>query len=507
MKKIISVLICVILSFSMLTIINATAQQKITVYVDDQELKFDVEPEVINGRTMVPFRLIFEALGAEISYDSSSSEVTAKRVWNGNPEDADPAKYITPAYLKLKIGSKTMETVINKKMDKVSLDVAPYIKNGRTLVPVRAISESFGADVYWDDSTKTVNIYSNNFFTGSHFIGSSETSTDMWREDFYHFYNGKLYFTFEKSGKTKLFRFLDNEYVWDGYFLYTEKLSPKDNTIGFDKINNKLIYYTEDYIENDNSYINTDYYYTVDFDGQNAEMVAKDQFTGFFKDNNHDISKKIIYSHPEWWGVRDNNDYAASPFTKTGEYIYDENNWNERPIFLVRFSKNYVNCEDYSNQCPAKIKNNVLEYKSAVEGTTKTIDIPVPELSKKYVDIVMQTPRYIFVKALAYNPIYSNSKVYHNGLYAIDRFEDKLYTIMTISSEIGADMPTGSNSSPAVGTRLCKVCNGAGSIQCTVCHGSGKTKNYIIFERIISCRGCNGYGKKSCKGCGGDGRN
>ena len=40
--------------------------------------------------------------------------------------------------------------------EKITLDVPPQVVNDRTLVPARAVAESFGADVKWDGSTRTV---------------------------------------------------------------------------------------------------------------------------------------------------------------------------------------------------------------------------------------------------------------------------------------------------------------------------------------------------------------
>ena len=47
---------------------------------------------------------------------------------------------------------------INDKI--IELDVPPQLIGGRTLVPARAVSEAFGCDVKWDDSTQTVIITS-----------------------------------------------------------------------------------------------------------------------------------------------------------------------------------------------------------------------------------------------------------------------------------------------------------------------------------------------------------
>ena len=56
----------------------------------------------------------------------------------------------------------TEYSVLKTEAEKSSLEAAPYIKNSRTMAPVRAISEAFGAVVNWDDSTKTVFISNEN---------------------------------------------------------------------------------------------------------------------------------------------------------------------------------------------------------------------------------------------------------------------------------------------------------------------------------------------------------
>ena len=123
----------------------------ICVYVNGREVLFDQPPVIDNGRTLVPLRAIFEALGASVAWDSASQTVTSTR------DDTT---------VKATIGNTTMY-----KNDKaVTLDVPAKIVNSRTLVPVRAIAEAFGSQVQWDGKTKTVIIkdarfpYYKNFF-------------------------------------------------------------------------------------------------------------------------------------------------------------------------------------------------------------------------------------------------------------------------------------------------------------------------------------------------------
>lgn len=100
---------------------------------------FDVQPEIKDGRSYVPFRAIFEKMGAKIEYEASTQTITAVR--------GDKT-------VKLQIGSTT--ATVNGQS--ITLFGAPYIKDGRTLVPLRNVGEMFGADVQYDPATTKISI-------------------------------------------------------------------------------------------------------------------------------------------------------------------------------------------------------------------------------------------------------------------------------------------------------------------------------------------------------------
>ncbi|MBQ3110727.1 MAG: leucine-rich repeat protein [Clostridia bacterium] len=114
-------------------------ERKITVNVNGETLITDVNPYIKNDRTLVPMRAIFEALGAEVSWDNDTRTAIGKK---GNVE------------VKITIG----ENVLYKNGEAIELDAPAEITNDRTMVPVRAISEAFGCTVNWDNDTKTVEI-------------------------------------------------------------------------------------------------------------------------------------------------------------------------------------------------------------------------------------------------------------------------------------------------------------------------------------------------------------
>ena len=119
--------------------VTASAAGEISVFVNGEPLESDVPPIIENERTLVPMRAIFEALGAEVSWDNDTATVTAKK--GGDT-------------LSITIGSN----ILYKNGAATELDVPAKIVDERTLVPVRAISEAYGMAVEWDGETSSVYI-------------------------------------------------------------------------------------------------------------------------------------------------------------------------------------------------------------------------------------------------------------------------------------------------------------------------------------------------------------
>ena len=123
---------------------NSSAQNvDVSVIIDGVKLEFDQPPIIENSRTLVPMRAIFEALGATVEWLPETEEIFAVC---GDKE------------INMQIGNPNMEINGDKT---VSLDVTPKIVASRTLVPLRAVSEVFDADVSWDNPTRTVTIKTN----------------------------------------------------------------------------------------------------------------------------------------------------------------------------------------------------------------------------------------------------------------------------------------------------------------------------------------------------------
>ncbi len=112
-------------------------EEKVSVILDKKLLSFDVEPVITEGRTYVPLRAIAETLQAQVSWDDAARCATIE-----------------------KDGIKAEFQIDNKiyKINGVEFvsDAPAVIAQGRTLVPLRCVSESLSLDVDWDGESKCV---------------------------------------------------------------------------------------------------------------------------------------------------------------------------------------------------------------------------------------------------------------------------------------------------------------------------------------------------------------
>ena len=115
------------------------APREITILLNGEKLEFDVKPQIMNGRTMVPLRAVFLALGV----------LEEDIVWDAGTRTATVTKGDT--VLVLPIGS-TSPTVNGEE---VEIDQPAVIVEGRTLAPIRFAAEVFGGIPDWDPATRT----------------------------------------------------------------------------------------------------------------------------------------------------------------------------------------------------------------------------------------------------------------------------------------------------------------------------------------------------------------
>lgn len=149
MKKIIFILTFII------AITTCSFASDVFVQINGEIINFKdeqgntVNAQIINNRTMVPMRKIFEVLGATINWDGENRIVTGVK------------ENIT---IKLQIDNIVATKIVDGKEEEIVLDAAPTIVNDRTMVPLRFIAESLDKQVGWDSSNRTAIIIDYEYF-------------------------------------------------------------------------------------------------------------------------------------------------------------------------------------------------------------------------------------------------------------------------------------------------------------------------------------------------------
>ena len=137
----------------------------LSVQLSGKTLTFpDVQPFFENGRTMVPFRTVAEALGAEVGYDSGTVSAS-----------------LDGTVCRFAIGGDTLtvsDRATGKVLKTVPLDASPIEKDGRACVPVRFLAESLGLTVEWDDGAQCAVLYDRDALLES--IDSDFTTANRW---------------------------------------------------------------------------------------------------------------------------------------------------------------------------------------------------------------------------------------------------------------------------------------------------------------------------------------
>jgi len=133
-----NILIISLLLFLSFSIVNA--EDEISVEIAGNKITFeDQTPLIKNGRTLVPMRKIFETLGMTVKWDETTQKITGEKE------------------------NKKIELFINSNTARIdntykTVEVPPQIINGRTMVPIRFISEELGLDVKWNENIKNITI-------------------------------------------------------------------------------------------------------------------------------------------------------------------------------------------------------------------------------------------------------------------------------------------------------------------------------------------------------------
>jgi spore germination protein YaaH len=155
------VVLALFLTLVLVLPVFAQTTKDITVSVDGLPVQFDVKPTIQNGRALVPFRALAEALQVKVTWDGASKTIRAEEGAN-----------VTT----LQIGNKTAL----KNGSPVVLDVPPQVIKGRTLIPLRFFSETFQCQVDWQQAANAIYIFSPSQsleVLGYYALGDQQTSS------------------------------------------------------------------------------------------------------------------------------------------------------------------------------------------------------------------------------------------------------------------------------------------------------------------------------------------
>lgn len=145
-KKIVLTLAALMTASALAAPVSAAEYTKANLLVNGKAVVTDQSPVIVDGRTLVPVRVIAESLGSKVDWDANTKTVTF--TYGG----------MTAA---MEINGDNLKVTAAGKTQLIPLDVPATIINSRTMVPVRFLSETFGYKVDWDANTKTVLVSSN----------------------------------------------------------------------------------------------------------------------------------------------------------------------------------------------------------------------------------------------------------------------------------------------------------------------------------------------------------
>ncbi len=160
MKKTLSLLLVLVMIFSLGTTISAEGENEVSlnnesikILVNGEYVYPDSDPVIINDRTLCPIRAVAERLGFEVDWEPEKREAVV--LGNGMLRIPIDENYMTK-YKAVGAGGFSNYLVEYKKDKTINLDVPAQIINDRTYLPLRAVGEALDCEVDWDGATRTV---------------------------------------------------------------------------------------------------------------------------------------------------------------------------------------------------------------------------------------------------------------------------------------------------------------------------------------------------------------
>lgn len=142
MKKVLCLLVCVCCVVCGISRPASAQEKDIAVVLNGQALSFDQPPINVNDRVLVPLRGVLEAMGAAVFWEAGVAYAVTKQ------------DCVTLTDSEMLVSGPGYE--LRKNHLPIAMDVQPALVSDRLLVPVRVMSEAFGAEVGWDAQTDTV---------------------------------------------------------------------------------------------------------------------------------------------------------------------------------------------------------------------------------------------------------------------------------------------------------------------------------------------------------------
>lgn len=219
-KKMISLLITTAMCASLTSTSFANFTGDVKVFVNGESLNMLVPPVIQQGRTLVPAREISQALGYTVSWNRST-----RTVYLNNKNEVSNAP-----------NPSNERIVING--NPIASDVSPQIINGRTMVPIRIISEGTGARVKWDQQSRRVTVDTANTITFPNNLGLKFEATELEQVEQLQ----TIPSAWEKKGSLRLGEVNQAELVLELY---------ETNLAGFPLIHGVFAYNNQQFVLND----------------------------------------------------------------------------------------------------------------------------------------------------------------------------------------------------------------------------------------------------------------
>ena len=338
---------------------TAFAARPTVVKVGGEEIESDVAPQIINNRTFVPLRAIFEALDIAVDYDAATKTITAK--------GADKTFELT-------IGSN----IVKVNGEEKQIDAPAIIKDNRTLVPLRACAESFGFEVDWNDKTRVAKVKKGVWLISKLDNDGRITTYQYNKNGNLTYQKDDLYsWTYEYDENDNLTYMSSSEGDWEKYTYneYGEEIYRENSNGGWEKYTydengnqisreNSNGYYRYTYDENNHltyeEYSNGDWEkYTYD---ENGNMTLSEDNSGNWYRYTYDENKNVIYYEADngYWkkftydengncvsiAVSDDNYSATLTYDEKGRYIYSEDSEGSWEKYTYDENGNISVCEN-----------------------------------------------------------------------------------------------------------------------------------------------------------------